>query len=266
MAGQNYFIIDAHAHIFPQKIEEKAVASIGQFYDIPMDNPGSSEKLIEKGAEIGVSRYLVCSTATKKEQVEPINAFIQEECRKHPEFVGFATLHPDYEDMDKAFEDIIAAGFKGIKLHPDFQHFAIDDEKAFEIYRRAEGKLPILFHTGDKRYHFSNPSQLARVNEKFPDLRCIAAHFGGYSEWAEAYMVYQNPNVYMDTSSSLFTMDKAMAIKFIEKYGDDHFFFGTDFPMWTHKDELERFERLDLPESSKVKILGQNFADAIINY
>lgn len=261
-----YTIIDAHAHIFPQKIEEKAVKSIGDFYDLKMYGSGSSEALLESGKEIGVSKYLVCSTATKKEQVEPINEYILSECRSHSEFIGFATLHPDYEDMDKAFDYILNAGFRGIKLHPDFQHFAIDDPKAFEIYRRAEGKIAILFHTGDKRYPYSNPRRLAAVTEKFPDLRCIAAHFGGYSEWDEAFEAYKSPNIYMDTSSSLFELPHQKAMAFFEKFGDDHFFFGTDFPMWTHKDELARFMALPLNEEQRKKILSESFVNAIINY
>lgn len=262
----NFEIIDAHAHIFPQKIEEKAVASIGGFYGIPMQNSGLSEKLIKSGSEIGVSRYLVCSTATKAEQVAPINSFIKAECEAHPEFIGFATLHPDYEDIDEAFDTIEKSRFYGIKLHPDFQHFAIDDEKAYEIYKRAEGKLAILFHTGDKRYNFSNPRRLAKVCDKFPNLRVIAAHFGGYSEWDEAYEVYKGKNIFMDTSSSLFELEKGKALAFFDKFGIEQFFFGTDFPMWTHKEELNRLKALDLSNADLKKLLSENFKTAILDY
>ena len=59
-------IIDAHTHIFPMKIAAKAVASIGDFYDLAMhDGQGSAEALLKSGLEIGTERYLVCSTATK---------------------------------------------------------------------------------------------------------------------------------------------------------------------------------------------------------
>lgn len=262
----DFEIIDAHAHIFPEKIEEKAVASIGGFYGIPMQNCGLSQKLIESGNKIGVSKYLVCSTATKAEQVEPINAFIKAECDKHPEFIGFATLHPDYEDMDKAFDEILKGGFYGIKLHPDFQHFSIDDEKAYSIYERAQGRLAILFHTGDKRYEYSNPKRLAAVCDKFPDLRCIAAHFGGYSEWDEAYDVYKSRNIFMDTSSSLFELDKAQALRFFEKFGVEQFFFGTDFPMWTHEAELSRLQSLGLSKEDMKLVLAENFKRAILGY
>ena len=60
-------IIDAHSHIFPTKIEEKAVDTIGKFYDVDkMANHGTVEALLESGKKIGVTKYLVFSTATTK--------------------------------------------------------------------------------------------------------------------------------------------------------------------------------------------------------
>ena len=73
----NYEICDGHAHIFPAKISEKAVESIGHFYGIDMYcESGTSEALINSGKHINVSKFLVCSTATVPQQVESINQFI----------------------------------------------------------------------------------------------------------------------------------------------------------------------------------------------
>ena len=49
-----YEVIDAHAHIFPEKIAENATINIGKFYDLHMDSCGMSQKLIEGGKSIGV--------------------------------------------------------------------------------------------------------------------------------------------------------------------------------------------------------------------
>ena len=258
-------IIDAHTHIFPMKIAAKAVASIGDFYDLAMhDGQGTAEALLKSGREIGTERYLVCYTATKPAQVKSINDFIWEESALHPEFIPFATMHPDLEDLEQEMERILERGYYGIKLHPDFQEFNIDDDRAMEIYRMAEGRLAILFHTGDPRYDYSAPRRMERVAERFPNLTCIAAHFGGYGCWPEALEVYEAPNIYMDTSSSLFSLDKEHAWQFLEKFGPERFFFGTDFPMWTHRDEFARFNALDLPADMRKKILHDNFARVIL--
>lgn len=256
-------IIDAHTHIFPHKIAEKAVKSIGEFYDIPMGFSGISENLIKSGNKIGVEKYLVCSVATKPEQVISINDFIYEECKKHQEFIGFASLHPDMENMEQELERIIKRGFKGIKLHPDFQRFDIDSEKAMKIYSLVEGKLPILFHTGDERYEYSRPIKLARVCYKFNNLKVIAAHFGGYQCWDEAYEVYDSKNIFMDTSSSLFALSREKALKMINKFSASQFLFGTDYPMWSHDIELKRLEDLKLNEEILNSILYDNFYNLI---
>ena len=66
--------IDTHAHIYPDKIADKAVSSIGAFYDIEMTGgSGTSCGLIESGSRIGVEKYIVHSTATTVKQVKSIN-------------------------------------------------------------------------------------------------------------------------------------------------------------------------------------------------
>ena len=55
---QNFKIIDIHAHIFPEKIREKAVDAIGDFYTIPMQRKGSPEDLL-RYKEISGIQYFV---------------------------------------------------------------------------------------------------------------------------------------------------------------------------------------------------------------
>ncbi len=256
-----YEICDAHGHIFPEKIAGKAVSAIGKFYGIEMEAEGGVAKaILESGSKIGVTNYLVCSTATTTHQVESINQFIVEKCKKHKEFVGFGTLHPDYEDIEGQVNYCIENGLKGIKLHPDFQQFDIDDKKAFKIYEATEGKLPILFHTGDNRYDFSSPVRLKNITENFPRQIMFAAHFGGYRRWDDALECLAGlENVYYDTSSSLPFISQEFAKELISAFGTDRLFFGSDFPMWNHTDELERFMNLGLSPEVNRKLLSDNF-------
>ena len=257
-------IIDSHAHIFPRKIAEKAVKSIGEFYNIPMNNSsGQIKDLLFCGSKIGVKRYIVHSTATVKHQVRAINTFISDSVKENPCFTGLMTLYPDMsiKEIDDEIKFATDNGLKGIKLHPDFQKFCIDDPKLFNIYAAAEGVLPILFHTGDKRYEYSKPWRLANVAKKYKKLKVIGAHFGGYSEW-ESLDCYQDlPNVFFDTSSSLSFLSVEKAESLIAKFGVEKFMFGSDFPMWAHERELEYFLQLDLTEEQKEKILFKNAED-----
>lgn len=255
-------IIDAHAHIYPDKIAEKASDAIGAFYDLPMSYNGTTSILLEKGKMAGITRFLVHSVATTPHQVHSINEFIYSELVKHNEFIGFMTLHPDLtnEEVKEEIDWAISHGFKGIKLHPDFQKFNIDDPNVFKIYEYAEGKLPILFHTGDKRYDYSRAYRLVNVANKFPKLNVIAAHFGGYSCWEsfDEYLKAENNNIYFDTSSSLKFLEPNIALKLIRTLGVDKFFFGTDYPMWDAKEELDRLNNIGLSNEEKELILGEN--------
>ncbi len=260
--AEKYSICNAHCHIYPVKIADKAVVNIGKFYDIYMDcEMGTSESLIADGKPFGVEKYLVCSAATDPSQVESINDFIIAECKKHPEFIGFGTLHPGYEgSFEKEIQRCMEGGLKGIKLHPDFQLFNIDDENALPMYQAAEGRLPILFHMGDDRYDYSAPERLLRVMKMYPRLHAFAAHLGGYQVWDRASTALAGvDNVWYDCSSSLAFMTPQQAVKYIRALGVDRVMFGTDFPMWNHAGELNRFEALDLTEEERQKILSGNF-------
>ena len=253
-------IIDFHAHIYPEKIAEKASKAIGHFYeDSPMAYSGRAEELISSGQKIGVTQYVVHSAATTEAQVESVNNFIIEQCALHSEFVGFGTMHPDYKNYEAELQRIREAGLKGIKIHSDFQKFCVDDKKMDDIYDVVSSlNMAALFHAGDYRYDFSGPKRIANVLQKHPKLTVIAAHFGGYTEWDNAIEFLVGKNVYFDTSSSLWKLSVEKANEMIMAHGYNKFLFGSDFPMWDHSDELKRFNTLLLSPSEREAILYGN--------
>ena len=263
---KKYKIIDAHSHIFPEPIMEKASESIGDFYKIRMANDMAGiQRLFEKGDEIGVDKYVVCSTATATEQVDSINAFILNEQKKYEDkLYGFGTIHPDTNNIFKVVEGIRKSGLFGIKIHPDFQETDIDDKRFCKMYEAAsEYMLPVLIHMGDDRYDFSRPHRLAKVVEKFPNLNVMAAHFGGYSKWDEAAVELKESGVYVDTSSSLEFIDVEQARNLIDVFGIDKVLFGVDFPMWSHKNEYSNVLALGLSEENNVKVFAENFENLL---
>ncbi|MCR4726519.1 MAG: amidohydrolase [Clostridia bacterium] len=257
---KQYRIIDAHCHIYPEKIAAKAVAAIGRFYGKEMEEDGTPDSLVKEGESIGVEKYVVHSTATTVHQVRAINDYIFSEMQRHPEFVGFMTLHNEMTDeaIEQEVELALSRGMKGVKLHPDFQKFNIDD--AENLYRVTAGKLPVLLHMGDVRYDYSSPLRLEKMAKKYPEQIFIGAHFGGYSVWDKVGCLKDLPNVYFDTSSSLAFLDKSRAADLIRSFGFERYMFGTDFPMWKHKEELDRFLSLPLTEEEREAILYGNAA------
>ncbi|MBR4081048.1 MAG: amidohydrolase [Clostridia bacterium] len=255
-------IIDTHAHIYPEKIALKAAASIGEFYHIPMDLDGTLATLLDKGQQAGVGRFLVHSVAVTWERAAAINDFIARSVAAHPDkLIGFGSIHPDHPELEKELDRMLALGLRGVKLHPDFQHFCLDDPSAIRLFEAmAERNLPLLVHTGDTRYPYSDPERMARALDQVPQLRAICAHLGGWSVWSKAWKILAGRgNVWVDCSSSLYAIDPEEAVKVIHRYGADRVFFGTDYPMWTPEGELARFMALPLTDREREMILHENF-------
>jgi len=259
---KNYKIIDAHCHIYPDKIAQKASDSTGNFYHIPSLLDGKISTLLEHGAKANFTHYIVQSVATTPKQVSSINHFIADAvANSGGKFTGLGTLHPDSEDIEADFKEIIDLGLKGVKLHPDIQQFKIDDYRMLKIYELCEGRLPILIHTGDSRYDYSNPNRMMPILDIYTDLTVIGAHFGGWSVWEEATkQLSKYKNFYVDCSSSFYAITFEKAKELIMAYGTDKVLFGTDYPMWEPEIEFEKFMQIDLTEQQREDILYNNAA------
>ncbi len=257
----SYFIINAHCHIYPEKIAARAVAATDSFYGINSSCLGTADDLLDQEAACGIDHFVVQSVATTPMQVRSINDFIAGEvAASGGRFTGLGTLHPDSESLKEDVDNIVALGLHGVKLHPDIQQFSINDKKCYPIYELCcENRLPILMHTGDSRYNYSNPDQLLPVLKAFPALTVIGAHLGGYSVWDEAVEKLAGiENFYVDCSSCFAVMEKARAKAIIQAYGADRVLFGTDYPMWQAKGELDTLFEFGFSPEEYRKILSEN--------
>ena len=254
-------IIDTHCHIYPEKIAAKAVAGTDTFYDTVAKGDGTAHSLLQINQEVGIDHALVQSVATTPKQVASINGFIAETvAASEGRFTGLGTLHPDSEDQRADVLHLKELGLRGVKLHPDIQQFKIDDYRCLKIYELCEEfGLPILMHTGDKRYDYSNTNRLIPILGTYTGLTIIGAHMGGWSLWDEASReLAGTPNLYVDCSSTMAWVPLDKTAEIIRRYGADRVLFGTDYPMWSPVVELERFVRLDLTDDEKRMILSEN--------
>lgn len=256
-------IIDCHCHIYPGKIAAHAAQAIGEFYKIDMEMDGTVSCMTAARAEAGITHSVIFSVATVPRQVSSINHFIAEQVTaSNGTMTGLGALHPDSPTLAEDVEELISLGLRGVKLHPDFQKFRLDDPGYMRIYELCRGRLPVLLHTGDRRYDYSNPNRLIPVLKTFPDLKVIGAHFGGWSMWEEAARLLSGyENLWVDSSSSLYAMTPEAGTVCVHRYGAERVLFGVDSPMWLPSEELARFDRLDLTEEERERILWKNAAE-----
>ena len=258
-------IIDFHTHVYPEAIARKAADNVRAFYDgLGNDTiDGKIQTLLNRGDLAGITEFAILPVATKAERTRHINDFIIREASGQPRFYGFGTVHADMDGLMDEVAYIKENGLHGIKIHPDYQTFAIDDERMFPVYEEIQGNMPIIFHMGDLRYDYSHPVRLRRVLDRFPDLQVIAAHFGGYQMRDVARELLTDTNCLFDTSSSLMFMEPGVAEEHIRHYGADRFLYGSDFPMWDPVIELERFMKLDLTDDEKEQICWKTAAQLL---
>lgn len=261
-------IFDIHTHIYPKKIAAKASVNLGHFYNFVVEGEGTYTHLEKQGSEAGVGGFLLLGVATNPTQVTNVNDFIGEtvalsRSRGFNTF-GFMGMHQDYPDFASELDRAVAMGLSGIKIHPDIQGVDIDDKRLLELYYLAEDKLPIYFHIGDDRaeYQYSSPDKLAKILKEFPKLQVVAAHLGGYKAWEEALpIIAHKDNVWYDTSSALWAMSTEYANSVVSRLGTEHIMFGTDYPVKTTNEEIERVLLLDLTDGQRENIFYNNAAN-----
>lgn len=257
-------VIDFHTHAFPDDLAPRALEAL----QTPRYRPhtdGTVSGLVRSMDEAGVDAAVVCSIATAPKQMRPIlewSAAIASE-----RLVPFASVHPEAEDPARAVREAARAGLKGIKLHPQYQRFFVDDPRVFGIYAAAaDCGLVVLLHAGydlafptDPR---AQPHRIAAVARKFPGLRLVAAHLGGWKDWDAVLRHLAGTDVYLDTAFSVGggedDVPPDLLRRLLDSHSPDRLLFGTDSPWRVPAAEVRALRALDLPPEALAKVLGGN--------
>jgi predicted TIM-barrel fold metal-dependent hydrolase len=253
-------IIDSHTHIYPEKVAIRAKEELQRAFSKTMIDLPVKNNLFRYMDEAGVSRSIVASVASRPEQVVSINNWLFS--LKDKRIIPFAAMHPffaGYKEELKRIKD----NAKGIKIQSEFQLFYVDDEKAFPLYEELQKlDIPVLFHCGielsspgDVR---SSPDRILKVIERFPYLKVIGAHMGGYLLWEDSLEKLAGKNIYFDTSDSISRMKSGLRKKFFEKHGYDKIFYASDFPLEIPAQEVNFVKSLDITDENKEKLFSLN--------
>ena len=221
--------------------------------------------MLEREQQAGLEKCVVLCAATAPAQVIPANNYAISLQREHPEqVIAFGTVHPAYENWENELARIKAAGIRGIKLHPDFQSFWLDDPRLLPIFETAQKDFVFEIHIGDKTTPDKNTSctyKLASIMRQFPDMRVIAAHFGGYRMWSHALEVFSGStfeNLWFDTSSTTPFATPELAHKLLNTFPRERILFGTDWPLYDPVEELQRLQTLGGLSDSEMEVIMSN--------
>lgn len=257
-------IIDVHTHVFPDNLAGKAIAKLSASSGLTPSTDGTVSGLTEKLGINNIDKAIVLNIATKPMQDTKVNDFAIETAREHSDsLIVFGSVNPYSPIAVEELYRLSRAGIKGVKLHPEYQRFEVTDSICNDVYKAiSDLGLVVTFHAGyDVAFPDSNnasPTSLAKVIDKFPDMKVICAHMGGMLKWQEVYDVLAGKNCYLDTAMCAGYLDIEMANKIIEKHGVDRILFGTDAPWNNWQDTINFVEKLNLTGEDKEKIYHIN--------
>ncbi|MDR3216939.1 MAG: amidohydrolase family protein [Clostridiaceae bacterium] len=265
-------LIDFHVHFFPDKIAGKALSALvvnalpqalAENLNMTPATDGTATDTLRRMDDWGVTKAVTLSIATNERQTANVNNFAAE-FLKDERIIPFASVFPGAENAQAALESIKAAGFKGIKLHPEYQGFDVaDEQKAFPIYEFLEKNGLILsLHAGHDigfpSSYLSPPEGIRRVADTFSRLKIVAAHLGGWRSWEEVLKYLVGADVYLDTSCTAGFIDEDTAGKIITRHGAEKILFGTDCPWSSAPATVALLEKLKLPRSDMELIYHKN--------
>lgn len=269
-------IIDFHTHIFPDKVAAKAVPKLADIIHLVPSMDGTIRGLLDSMEKARVDISLVLPTITDPRQFDSILKFASYVNESHaeitdgPRLISFAGVHPACDDYKEQLRLISREGFKGIKIHPNYQGFYFDDIRYMRlIYAASELGLAVLTHAGFDPYtpneDYCTPDMALHVLNEVAPTRLILAHMGSNQNYDESQQKLCGKNVYLDTAYSLMHMPEKQFVRMVHLHGADKILFGTDAPWTSQKDCVEKLMSLDgLSPQEKELILGEN-AKTLLN-
>lgn len=262
-------IIDFHTHIFPDKVAEKAIPKLASVIHLEPSMNGTIAGLRHSMEQGNIDTSVVLPVVTDPHQFDSIlrfASFVNETCAEEKEhrLISLAGAHPGSDSYKEQLRLIKQEGFKGIKVHPNYQGYHFDDIRFLRlIYTASELGLFVLTHAGYDPYtpeeEFCSPDMILNVIKEVQPPKLILAHLGSNENYTEAEAKLCGQNVYLDTSYSLLHMPEEQLVRMIHTHGADKILFGSDAPWASQKEAAQKIASLTgLSEKEKQMIFSEN--------
>ena len=257
-------IIDFHTHYFPDKIVEKAMASLSAAGGIRPFSDGTLTGLLADMKKADIEFALNLPLATNAESVMGVNAWAAKN-NKAPVFT-LGSIHPDCPDVDAIASFISASGLRGIKMHPEYQRFGVLEKRLEKIWEACiSHNLFAVVHAGAdiafKPPFMSCPEDFAELARRYPSLRMVIAHLGSWGMWdAVEKSISGKVPFSLDLAFIPGILEDRRILRIIREHGADKIIFGTDSPWRDQKEDVRRINALPLGEKEKSLIFFENAA------
>ncbi len=263
--------VDFHTHVFPEKIAESTVKALERAGSTRAFSDGTADGLLAEMRRAGIDISVNLPVLTRPAQFESVLKFavsINErfsDSSAEQRIISFAGMHPDVENPEERLSEIVSAGIKGIKIHPDYQETFIDDERYVRILGEAKrlGLITVTHAGFDVAYAGRpvrcTPDRVLRLLDRIGGYdRLVLAHMGGNQFKREVYKKLLGKELYIDTACVLHDFSKFKFKAFVRKHGADKILFATDSPWKALADYKAAVEGYRLRSDVEAKILSVN--------
>ena len=254
-------IIDFHTHCFDDSLAKSAVPLLEKKARIHAMHDGTVSGLKQSMAACGIDKSVALPVATKPSQVPAINEWAKRNRDKDVYFFG--ALHPDDKNFFDAAKQLKNDGFRGVKLHPDYQHFYADEKRMMPLYEALRDlNLLVVLHSGvDIGYPwpvYCTPHMIKNIVESVKGIRLVAAHMGAHGLWRDVEDLILGLPIFIDTAYSQYLLENSGMERMIKKHGAERVLFGTDSPWRNQQEEAQAIASLNLPSGDIDHILYKN--------
>jgi len=257
-------IIDIHTHVWPDAVAPAAIASLERMGTLSAFYDGTVDGLLRAMTETGVAQSVIQPVATKPGQVRGINTWAAalQTTEAAGRIVPFGAMHPGIDNPAEEIARMASLGLRGLKLHPEHQDFTPDEPRMTPIYEAAIAhNMTVFFHAGADELHDTvrgTPASFATMLKRFPGMRVVLAHLGGFRVWNDVAEMLVGSDVYLDTAYTLGHLPDADFCEIVHAHGPERVLFGSDGPWTDAAAEIAWLRRLPLAPRVVDAILGGN--------
>jgi hypothetical protein len=255
-------IVDFHTHAFPDELSERVIKMLEEEGGVMAHHNGKISSLLSSMDNCGIEKSVICNIATNPAQFQSILSW----CKKirSERIIPFPSFHPYDPEFRDRIETIRREGFKGIKFHPYYQNFVIDEDKLLPVYEKlCDENLILVMHTGfDFAFpltRIADPEKISRILEMFPSLKLVTTHLGAWKLWEDVEHYLVGKPIYMEISFSLDFLHVHDAVRNIfSNHPPEYILFGTDSPWTSQEETLSLFRELKLGDEIENLMLREN--------
>ena len=262
-------VIDVHTHIYPDALAARALGKLREACGQSPRTDGTLSGLLRSMTESGVARSVVVPIATRPQQVGTINDFALS-LIKADVIIPFGTMHQSFDGRSEELRRMSAAGIRGIKMHPDYQDFFVDDPEFVDIVNECSRLgMRVLIHGGfDVAFpdvHHCTPERVLRILPEIDSSTLCLAHFGGFGYLQDVIDMLCGRDIYFDTSLSCYLATPGEGAeaceRIIRSHRPDRLMFGSDSPWDSQRGAIEYILSLGLDGGLTDRIFYKNASE-----